>query len=245
MIDETFAQKHWPGEDPLGKRVRFGHLKDHDGPWMEVVGVVNHVKHYGVDQDSRIEMYLPSAQSPFTGFTLVVHTSGDPSGLVSAVREAVQNVDRDVPIYQVSTLERIVSDRVAERRLAAILITVFGTLALVLAAVGIYGVMSYAVTQRTHEMGIRMALGAQRDEIFRLVIVKGMLLTIVGLVIGFAIAFFGLAPLVASTLFHVTATDPPTYAASPLLFLVVALLACWIPARRATRVDPMIALRYE
>jgi putative ABC transport system permease protein len=246
MVDETFAAKHWPGENPVGKRVKFGRLQDKDGsPWMQVVGVVNHVKHYGVDQFSRVEMYLPSAQSPIPSFTLVVRTAGDPSSLAPAIRQAVQSVDPDVPTYRVETLDAIASDRVAERRLTALLITVFGALALVLAAVGIYGVMSYAVSRRTHEMGIRLALGAQREDIFKLVIANGMLLTGIGLTIGFAASFFGLSPLIASALFHVTATDPPTYAASPLLFLVVALLACWIPARRATRVDPMVALRYE
>ena len=245
MIDETFAKKHWPGDNPLGKRVKFGGADDKDNPWMEVVGVVNHVKHYGVDQDSRIEMYLPYTQSPIPSFTLLVRTSGDPAGVTTAVSQAVRSVDADVPLYQVRTLESIVSDRVAERRLAAILISIFGTLALALAAVGIYGVMSYAVTQRSHELGIRMALGAQRNEIFKLVIGSGMLLAGIGLVIGFTAAFFGLAPLVASVLFHVTATDPPTYAISPLVLLAVALLAAWLPARRATRVDPMIALRYE
>jgi putative ABC transport system permease protein len=245
MIDETFAQKHWPGEDSLGKRVKFGGLNDKDNPWIEVVGVVNHVKHYGVDQDSRIEMYLPYTQSPIPSFTLLVRTSADPAGVTTAVSRAVQSVDPDVPLYQVRTLESIVSDRVAERRLAAILISIFGTLALALAAVGIYGVMSYAVTQRSHELGIRMALGAQRQDIFKLVIRSGMMLAGMGLMIGFAAAFFGLAPLVASVLFRVTATDPPTYAISPLVLLAVALLASWIPARRATRVDPMIALRYE
>jgi len=245
MIDETFAKKHWPGDNPLGKRVKFGGADDKDNPWMEVVGVVNHVKHYGVDQDSRIEMYLPYTQSPIPSFTLLVRTSGDPAGITTAVSQAVRSVDADVPLYQVRTLESIVSDRVAERRLAAILISIFGTLALALAAVGIYGVMSYAVTQRSHELGIRMALGAQRHEIFKLVIGSGMLLAGIGLVIGFTAAFFGLAPLVASVLFHVTATDPPTYAISPLVLLAVALLAAWLPARRATRVDPMIALRYE
>ncbi|MGH9791464.1 MAG: FtsX-like permease family protein, partial [Candidatus Acidiferrales bacterium] len=139
----------------------------------------------------------------------------------------------------------IVGDSTAPRRLTAILISVFGVLALVLAAVGIYGVMSYAVTQRTHEMGIRMALGAQRNDIFRLVVGHGMILAAVGMAIGLGVAFFGLSPLVAAVLFQVTTTDPPTYAASPLVLLLVALLACWIPARRATRVDPMIALRYE
>jgi len=247
MVDETFAQAHWPGEDPLGKRLKFGRHDNpqNNNPWMEVVGVVNHVKHYGVDQDSRVEMYLPYQQNAIPSFTILARTSGDPASLISAVRQAVQSVDPDVPTYQTRTLESIVSDRVAQRRLAAVLISVFGGLALLLAAVGIYGVMSYAVTQRTHELGIRMALGAQRRDVFKLVIGNGMLLATVGLVIGFLTAFFVLAPLVASVLFQVKATDPPTYAASPLVLLLVALLACWIPARRATRVDPMIALRYE
>ncbi len=245
MIDETFASTHFPNEDPVGRRVVFGPPTGTNVPWMEIIGVVNHVKHYGVDQDSRVEIYLPYTQNAIPSFTMIVRTSGDPSSLTSAVRQAVQSVDPDVPTYQTRTLESIVSDRVAERRLAAILISVFGTLALALAAVGIYGVMSYAVTQRTHELGIRMALGAQRDDIFRLVVGNGMLLAGIGLAIGFVVAFFGLSRLVASVLFQVTATDPPTYAASPLVLLLVALLACWIPARRATRVDPMIALRYE
>jgi putative ABC transport system permease protein len=246
MIDDTFAAKHWPGQDPLGKRVKFGaHISDNENPWMEVVGVVNHVKHYGVDQDSRIEMYLPYTQSPIPSFTLVIKTAGDPTGVAAAVASAVRSVDADVPLYQVQTLESINSDRVAERRLAAILITLFGILALLLAAVGIYGVMSYAVTQRSHELGIRMALGAQRRDILRLVIGGGMGLAFLGLSIGLVAAFFGLAPLVKSVLFQVTATDPPTYTFSPALLLAVAFLACWIPAKRATRVDPMIALRYE
>jgi putative ABC transport system permease protein len=212
---------------------------------MEIVGVVNHVKHYGVDQVSRIEMYLPYTQSPIPSFTILVKTAGDPTLLASAVAHAVGSVDPDVPLYQVQTVETIASDRVAERRLAAILITIFGALALLLAAVGIYGVMSLAVTQRAQELGIRMALGAQRRDILRLVIGSGMLLAFLGLGIGLAVSFFGLAPLVSSVLFQVTATDPPTYAFSPLILLVVALLACWIPARRATRVDPMAALRCE
>src|SRR5262245_32292919 len=246
MIDETFAQKHYPGEDPVGKRLRFGgHDQGNQNPWIEIVGVVNHVKHYGVDQDSRIEMYLPYTHSPIPSFIILAKTDGDPARLASAIARAVASVDADVPLYAVQTLESITSDRVAERRLAAILITIFGALALLLAAVGIYGVMSFAVTQRSHEMGIRMALGAQRRDILRMVLGSGMLLAILGLAIGFVAAFFGLAPLVSSVLFQVTATDPPTYTFSPVILLAVALLACWLPARRATRVDPMIALRYE
>ena len=244
IIDDTFARAHWPNEDPLGKKVKFGRVSN-ENPWMEIVGVVNHVKHYGVDQDSRVEMYLPYMQSAIPSFTLVVRTTGDPASLTSAVRQAVQSVDPDVPIYQARTLESIVSDRVARRRLAAVLISVFGSLALVLAAVGIYGVMSYAVTQRTHELGIRMALGAQQGDIFKLVIGHGMIRAAMGMALGLGIAYFGLSRLVAAVLFQVTATDPPTYAASPLVLLLVALLACWIPARRATHVDPVVALRHE
>jgi len=245
IVDETFARKQWPNEDPLGKRVRFGHGTDNKNPWMEVVGVTHHVKHYGVDQDSRIEMYLPYTQSPIPSFTIIAKTAGDPSSIASAVAQAVAAVDPDVPLFGVQTLETITSDRVAERRLAAILITIFGALALLLAAVGIYGVMSFAVTQRSHEMGIRMALGAQRLDILRMVLKSGMLLAFLGLGIGLAAAFFGFAPLVSSVLFQVTATDPPTYTLSGLVLLAVALLACWVPARRATRVDPMVTLRYE
>ncbi|HEU5180033.1 MAG TPA: ABC transporter permease [Candidatus Polarisedimenticolia bacterium] len=245
MIDETFAQKHYPGEDPVGKRLRFHGDDPAKSPWMEIVGVVNHVKHYGVDQDSRIEMYLPYTQSPIPSFTILAKTTGDPSRLTSAIAKAVASVDAEVPLYAVQTLESITSDRVAERRLAAILITIFGVLALLLSAVGIYGVMSFAVTQRSHEMGIRMALGAQRRDILRMVIGSGMLLAFLGLGIGFLAALLGMAPLVSSVLFQVTATDPPTYTFSPVILLAVALIACWLPARRATRVDPIVTLRYE
>jgi putative ABC transport system permease protein len=249
VIDETFVATHFPDEEPLGKRVRFGGSPrpgdtGPPSPWMEVIGVVNHVKHYGVDQDSRVEMYLPYTQSPIPSFTLLVKTSGDPNSLVGAVREAVASVDADVPIYQTRTLESIVADRVAQRRLATILISVFGALAVVLGAVGIYGVTSYSVTQRTQEMGIRMALGAGRSDILRLVIGKGMLLVGVGVFAGLAGAF-ALARLAQTVLFQVRPGDPPTYFASPLLLLMVALLASYIPARRATKVDPMVALRYE
>jgi putative ABC transport system permease protein len=244
MIDETFAQKNFPGEDPIGKKLKFGRHAN-ENPWMEIIGVVNHVKHYGVDQDSRVEMYLPYTQSAIPSFTLVVRTTGDPSSLISSVRQAVHAVDPDVPVYQTRTLESIVADRVGGRRLTAILISVFGGLALLLAAVGIYGVMSYAVAQRTHEMGIRMALGAQQGDIFKLVVGRGLLLAALGMFIGLSVAFFGFSRLITAVLFQVKATDPPTYASSALLLLLVALLACWIPARRATRVDPVVALRYE
>jgi putative ABC transport system permease protein len=245
VVDETFAQTHFPNEEPIGKRVRFGrHAPDNKNPWMEIVGVVNHVKHYGVDQLSRPEIYLPYTQSPIPSFTLVVRTSGDPGAITAAVRQAVQQVDADVPLYQVRTLESIMAEAVAQRRLATVLISVFGSLAVLLGAVGIYGVTSYAVTQRTQEMGIRMALGARPGQIFKLVLGNGMMLVAFGIVAGLAGAF-GLSRLIASVLFQVSPSDPPTYFASPLLLAVVALLASYIPARRATTVDPVVALRWE
>jgi putative ABC transport system permease protein len=250
VVDETFVKAHWPNQDPIGKRVRFGDGR-HDPkdtrppePWMEVVGVVRHVKLYGVDQDSRVEMYLPVAQSPQNSFSLVVRTRGNPLNVASGLRGAVQSVDADVPVARVRTLESIIAERVAQRRLATLLISFFGGLAMLLGAVGIYGVTSYGVTQRTYEMGIRMALGAQKRDIFRLVIGNTMIVVAAGM-IGGLIAAFGLSRLMATILFQVSPSDPPTYFASPLLLALVALAAIYLPARRATRVDPMIALRYE
>lgn len=202
------------------------------------------MKNYGVDQTSRVETYLPYKQSPFGSFALLVRTTGDPAALTSAVRQAVRATDPEVPIFNVRTMESVVSDSVAQRRLAAVLLSVFAGLALILAAVGIYGVMSYAVTQRTQEIGIRMALGAKHADIVKMVVRQGMVLAVIGVVLGLGLAL-GLAQLIERLLFQVSASDPPTFSVVPLMLAAVALLACYIPARRATRVDPMIALRYE
>jgi putative ABC transport system permease protein len=244
MVDETFVAKHFAGENPLGKRVKFGGLHDEDNEWMEVVGVVAHVKNYGVDQDSRVEMYLPFLQSSVSSFTLVARTAGDPSRLASGLRAAVTAADRGLPVFSVRRLEELIAERTAERRLSVLLISVFAGLALLLAAVGIYGVMSYAVTQQTQEIGIRMALGAEREHILRMVLRHGTLMSVAGIGIGLVVAL-GLARLIASLLFETSATDPPTFSVVPLVLAGVALLACYLPARRATRVDPMVALRYE
>jgi putative ABC transport system permease protein len=244
MVDETFVAKHFPGESALGKRLKFGGLQDTDNKWMEVVGVVAHVKNYGVDQDSRVEMYLPYLQSSVSALTLVVRTEGDPGRLAAGVRAAVTAADPGLPVFSVRTLEELMAERTAERRLSVLLISVFAGLALLLAAVGIYGVMSYAVAQQTQEIGIRMALGAERDHILRMVMRHGTLLSFLGIGIGLAVAS-GLARLISSLLFQTSATDPPTFSAVPILLGAVALLACYLPARRATRVDPMVALRYE
>jgi putative ABC transport system permease protein len=244
IVDETFAKAHFPGESPLGKRVKFGGHSDTDMPWMEVIGVVAHVKNYGVDEDSRVELYLPYLQSPIGSFTVVVRSHGDPASLASGLRGAVSAVDPDVPVYAVRTLEDLVSERNAQRRLAVVLLSIFAAIALALAAIGIYGVMSYAVAQRTQEIGIRLALGAHRRDILSMVLRHGLGLALAGVAVGLLTAF-GLARLVASLLFRVSATDPPTFSLVPLLLIAVAMLACYLPARRATRVDPLVSLRYE
>jgi putative ABC transport system permease protein len=244
VVDETFEKTHWPTEAALGKRIKFGGHRDTDNPWLEVVGVVAHVKNYGVDEPSRVEVYLPYLQNSVGSLTLIVRTAGDPAGLSAGVRQAVRATDPELPVFSVRTLEALVSDRTAERRLAALLISVFAGLALLLAAVGIYGVMSYAVNQRTQEIGIRMALGAEREQILKMVLRYGTTLAFLGVGIGLVTAF-GLARLITSLLFQTSAADPPTFSLVPLLLMGVALVACYLPARRATRVDPMVALRCE
>jgi putative ABC transport system permease protein len=243
VVDETFARAHFPGESALGKRLRFG-SDDPDTPWLQIVGVVGHVKNYGVDEDSRVEVYLPYEQSPVPAVTLIVRASGDPGALAAPVREAVRAVDPELPLYAVRTLDAIVADRTAQRRLAVTLITVFAAVALTLAAVGIYGVMSYAVAQRTQEIGIRMALGAEREQILRMVLRHGTVMAVSGVALGLVVAL-GLARLITSLLFQTSAADPPTFSLVPLLLIAVAVLACYVPARRATRVDPLVALRSQ
>ena len=242
MVDETFERTHYPGESALGKRLRFGAPDDKTAKWLEIVGVVGHVKNYGVDEDSRVEVYFPFEQSPGPGVTLVLRGAGDPAALTGSLRAAVRSVDPELPLYAVRTLPELVSDRTAQRRLAVLLITVFATVALVLAAVGIYGVMSYAVAQRTQEIGIRMALGAERDEILRMVLRHGTLMAVSGVGLGL-VAAFALARLITSLLFQTSAADPPTFSVVPVVLIAVAVLACYLPARRATRVDPLVALR--
>ena len=197
-----------------------------------------------MDQESRVEIYLPYYQNPVGNVTLIARAATDPSALSASVRQAVKAVDPEVPVFAVRTLSDIVSDRTAQRRLAVMLITVFAAVALLLAAVGIYGVMSYAVAQRTQEIGIRMALGAERRDILRMVLWHGTLMAVAGIGLGITVAL-GLARLITSLLFQVSATDPPTFSIVPVVLAAVALLACYIPARRATRVDPLVALRYQ
>ncbi len=245
IIDQAMAQQYWPNDDPVGKRI-VTELPKPGEPlkWITIVGVVSHVKNYGVDQPSRVETYVPFAQAPIGGGVIVLRSSSDPAALTSSVRDALRSLDPDVPLFNVQALEDIVGESVAPRRLSVILLSAFAALALTLAAIGIYGVMSYAVSQRTEEFGIRMALGARSGDVLRLVLRSAVVLLVLGAVIGLGGAFY-LSRLLRSMLFQVSPADVWTYVTIMALLAGVALLACYLPARRATRVDPLVALRYD
>ena len=243
IVNQTVAQRFWPQQDPIGKRLKLGRPES-EQPWLTVVGVVGDVRHRGLDREVRLDLYFPVAQKAIHGMCVVVKTAVNPSALVGAVRREARGLDPDQPIYDLATMEQVISESVYLPRLAAWLLGIFAAVALLLAAVGIYGVMTYAVSQRTQEIGIRMALGAARGDVLRLVIGQGMTLALTGLVIGILLAW-AVTRLMASLLHGVSATDPVTYIALPLGLAVIALLSIYLPARRAMAVDPLIALRYE
>jgi putative ABC transport system permease protein len=241
LIDEEFARRFWPGEDAVGKRIKTGR----NDPPITVVGIVRRVRMDGLNEDSnRVQSYYPFRQLTSGGMTVVVKTTNDPMGIASAVREKVLAIDSDQPVYNLNTMEQIRSDSIAPDRLNLMLLASFAVVALILAVVGIYGVMAYSVTQRTHEIGIRMALGARQSDVLGMIIGQGMKLAVVGLAIGVGAAWLATRAM-ASLLFGVSATDPATFAVIAVILGVVALGACFVPARRATKVDPMVALRYE
>lgn len=246
VVNRRLAEHFWPGEDPSGKRLKIGPI-DSRNPWAIVAGVVGDVRQTGLYGEQDFELYVPYAQE-WRGFVaprdLVVRTNGDAASLVGAVRQAVWAVDKDQPISNVRTMDQALAAAVSRERFQTLLLALFATLALVLACVGLYGVISYAVVQRTHEIGVRMALGAQPADVLRLVINQGMLLTLIGLAMGVAGAF-AVTRVMNEMLFGITPTDPLTFAGVPVILGAIALLACYIPARRATKVDPLVALRYE
>ena len=243
IIDEEFARRYWPGQDALGKRVKLG--SGEKLPTLTVVGVVGRVKMDGLRQESnRVQGYFPYAQILRNDMTVIIRGSSDPNQMMAAVRRQVSEIDANQPIYNVRTLDEIRGESVAPERLNLTLLSIFAGIALVLAMVGIYGVMSHTVAQRTREIGIRMAVGAQPRDVFRLVIGQGMILAIVGVALGLAGAF-GLTRLMAAMLFGVEPTDPVTFTVLSILLTLVATLACYAPSRRATKVDPLVALRYE
>jgi putative ABC transport system permease protein len=240
IINEALAQRYWPNDNPVGQRFRVGF---EDKP-RAIVGIVGSVKQAAVNAEVRPAMYLPQSQSTAGGMTVVVRAAGDPLALAGAVRDQVRAVDKDIPVTHLRAMDEVFSASVAQQRFSLLLVGLFAMLALVLATIGIYGVMAYSVSQRSHEIGVRMALGAQSSHVLKLILKHGMILAFAGIAIGLAGAF-AVTRLLTSLLFEVKATDVKTFAAGSGVLLLVALLACYIPARRATKVDPLVALRYE
>jgi predicted permease len=240
MVNEEFERRYYAGQSAVGKRVR----TDSEGPFLEIVGVVRTAKYRNLREAPLPLVYIPLAQEMQGDMTLVVRTAGDPATLRDNVRSVVQRVNRNIPLYSVRTISEQIEAALAADRMMALLIAVFGAAALLLASVGIYGVVAYAVAQRTHEIGIRMALGARSADVLRLVVREGMRMAVAGVVVGF-VGALALTRLIGSLLFGVTSTDLPTFGLVTLGLLLVALIACYLPALRATKVDPLKALRYE
>jgi putative ABC transport system permease protein len=241
VINQSLARQFWHDEDPIGGKII---LSDSSKTVLEIVGVVGDIRHRGPAEEIKPEIYVPYLQKPRSFLYLVARTDVDPLSLVPTIRSEVWAIDKDQPVTDVKTLEDFLSDAVSRPRLYALLLAVFAGLAIILAAVGIYGVMSYSVAQRTHEIGIRMALGAQPHDVLKLVVGQGMILAVIGIATGL-VAAFALTRVVNSLLFQVSATDPTVFVGITLLLTMVVLLASYIPARRATRVDPIVVLRYE
>ena len=247
MVSEAFAKKFFPGESAIGKRIKYGGSADSKNPWMEIVGVVGNIKFNSLRQDASAEpvFYGPLLQSEvIINMSVIVRTRSAPESMIDPLRAAIQKIDPDVPVYNIATLAQRMHEDSAETRSYTLLLALFATLALALAAIGIYGVMAYAVTQRTHEIGIRLALGAKRADVFRLVVGRGLWIALLGVAVGLGGTFM-LTRVLTGLLFEVAPTDPAILAGGSATLAGVALLACYLPARRAMRVDPMIALRYE
>jgi putative ABC transport system permease protein len=244
LINRTMADALWPNVDPLGRRIKFPGDEKNPQPWRTIVGVVSDVSQYALDKKAPMQIYLPHAQFPTSFNTIVVKTDNQSVAMTNAIRNEIFAVDKEQAIFQVTTLEELLGQSILLRRFFMLLLVAFSLLALVLAAVGIYGVMSYVVTQRTQEIGIRMALGAQVGDVLKLIVGNGMKLALIGISLGLAGAF-AVTRLLAELLFGVTATDATTFAVVSSVLAAVVLFACYIPARRATKVEPLEALRYE
>ena len=243
LVDEYMAEQLWPGQDPIGKRIHIVELKS-DDPWQTVVGVVGRVKQDSLDSDPRIAFYSAQTQYPVRAMTVVLRSCMDPAAAVSSVKSELRSFDADLPMYYVRSMQQRVNESLARRRFSMLLLGVFAGVALVLATIGIYGVMAYLVNQGTRELGIRIALGATQRDILQLVVRQGMTLAVSGVGIGLAGAFL-LTRLIRSLLFGVEATDPLTFAGISLLLALIVLLASYIPAQRAARIDPMVSLRCD
>ncbi|QQS47467.1 MAG: ABC transporter permease [Acidobacteriota bacterium] len=242
IINQTLARQYFPGESPIGRKIVVN-MKDENLP-SEIIGVVGDVRHTTLDDTVRAMVYWPHPQLAYPFMTLVVRTESDPESIVSGIRNQVRSLDPAQPLSNVTNMEALLTESVGKARFATFLLSLFALLALALATVGIYGIISYTVSRRTHEIGIRMALGASASDVLRMVIGQGMKLALAGAVIG-VLASIGLMRFLSSQLYQISAFDNSTYLSGVILLSGVALLACWLPARRATRVDPMVALRYE
>jgi putative ABC transport system permease protein len=245
IIDEEFARRHFPNENPIGKQIRIPWGPRETNPVLTIVGVVGRVKEEGLrQQGGRVQAYFSSLQRPSWGMAVQIRTASAPETLIAAARQQVLALDPELPIYDIRTLAAMRADNIAPERLNLALLGIFAGVALALAVIGLYGVLACAVAQRQREIGVRVALGAQRRDVLRLVVGQGMRLALLGIGIGLAAAF-ALSRVLQALLFEVQPSDPLTYATVPFMLAAVALLACWLPARRATKVDPLEALRYE
>jgi putative ABC transport system permease protein len=245
IINQQTAREIFPDENPIGKRITFGNTDQNKQPvWFEIVGVVADVRSLELREESQAEIYFSSLQDYWPAMSLVVRSTVEPSSLAGSVRQVVNEVDKSVPVSEVKTMEHVVSESITQPRFNLFLLGLFGTVAMLLSAAGIYGVTAYTVTQRTHELGIRLALGAQVGDVLKMILGQGMAVIGVGLVLGLVAAFW-LMRLLRSLLFGVGENDLLTFVAITFVLLIVALIACYIPARRATKVDPLEALRAE
>jgi putative ABC transport system permease protein len=247
VINEAMARRFWPNDDPLGKRLRTG-VNPEQANWQTIAGVVGNVRHMGLDIEPHPEIYLHILTSPPFGPIVAIRAKSDPQNLITAVRSVTRSIDSDVALANVSTMESRVNTSIAQRRFMTLLLGVFAAIAVILSAVGVYGVISYSVAQRVKEIGVRLALGAGSRNVIGMVLKEGMLLALIGVGIG-AISAFALTRvmtgMLSSMLFSVRASDPVTFVGVALLLGVVSLIACYVPARRAAKVDPMVALRFE
>ena len=243
VVDENMARNYWPNADPIGRRLKTGRADSKD-PWMTVVGVVGNVKQYDLESESRVALYFSAEQFPSGTMYLAARTSVVPSSLTSTIAGEARSMDPNIPVFEVKTMDQRLSESLARRRFSMLSLGLFAGFALLLAVIGIYGVTSYSVAQRTSELGIRLALGARSVDVLRLILADGLKLAAMGISVGVVISF-AVTRLLSSLLFGVGATDLLTFGALSALLIVVALLACYLPARRATKVDPLDALRYE
>ncbi|HXI20400.1 MAG TPA: FtsX-like permease family protein, partial [Gemmatimonadales bacterium] len=238
------VKKYWPDQDPIGKRITFNNLTDSSITWIQVIGVVGHTMHEGLDGGRRVQLYFPVRQSALPSLNYILRTTGDPMGVLGAARAAVREVDPDLPVSNANTMEQLIEASTGPRRFSMVLLAFFSGLAALLASVGLYGVMSYTVAQRSKELGVRLALGANPGEVLGLVLRQGMRLVLLGVGLGL-VAALALTRVLQRMLFDLSATDPVTFVLIALLLVAVTLVATWMPARRATLVDPAVVLREE